>query len=114
MNQSYLKTERLRKSQDYKRVAKMGCKYTTPHFVILVQKNTLNKPRLGLTVSRRVGNAVIRNTLKRHLKEYFRKNKNFLKNNDYLIIARHNSKRLSSRSIINELSALLKTHRSVF
>lgn len=89
----------------------MGCTHNTPHFVILVFKNIFNHPRLGLIVSSRVGNAVVRNNLKRRLKEYFRNNKQMFVNCDYLIIARQNAKDLRTNVIYKELSYFFETYR---
>jgi len=85
----------------------MGCKYSTPHFVLLIYENFLSHPRLGLTVSRTVGNAVVRNKVKRQLKEFFRCHKYLFKNYDYSFIARRSAGRLSSQNVKNELTDLL-------
>jgi ribonuclease P protein component len=85
----------------------MGCKFTTPHFVLLVQDVGLSMPRLGITVSRKVGNAVVRNRLKRILKEYFRNNKENFKNQDYSIIAKRGAAFLSFKDINKEISVFI-------
>jgi ribonuclease P protein component len=97
---------RLRKSWEFKRVDKMGCKYHTPHFVLLIADNSRLYSRLGITVSKKVGNAVVRNRLKRLLREYFRKNCSQLQSSDYIIIAKKNSARVNSSHIQKELSVL--------
>lgn len=107
MNYSYLKEDRIRTPGDYKIVKKMGCKLYTPHFVLFIRKNGLGRPRLGVTVSRRVGNAVTRNRVKRYIKEFFRNNKFKLNNNDYSIIARNSAQILLYDDINKELSIII-------
>lgn len=84
----------------------MGCKYHTPHFVLLIADNDQIYSRLGVTVSKRVGNAVVRNRLKRLLREYFRVNCPQMKSSDYVIIAKRNAAQVNSTHIQNELSVL--------
>lgn len=84
----------------------MGCKLTTPHFVLLVSRNSAAVPRLGITVSRRVGNAVVRNRLKRKVREYFRLHRTDFQNCDYLVIARSRAGKLHQQQIDHHLERL--------
>ena len=86
-------------------VRKMGCKFNTPHFVLLALENNANISRLGITVSRKVGNAVQRNRLKRIIREFFRSRKHLYPAlSDYSIIAKRGTAQLSSSEIIRELN----------
>lgn len=63
----------LKASQDFKRIAKHGQKRVTPAFIMQINKTEASAGfRLGLTVSRKVGNAVVRNRAKRRLREMVR------------------------------------------
>ncbi|MGH7916029.1 MAG: ribonuclease P protein component [Candidatus Binataceae bacterium] len=65
--------DRLHRSADYVLLRRTGARFQTPHFVLYAAKRSESgPPRLGLTVSRRVGKAVRRNRLKRLLRECFR------------------------------------------
>jgi len=95
---------RIRKSWEYQRLKQVGCKYSTPHFVLLVADNVDDVSRLGITVSRRIGNAVQRNRVKRIVREFFRLNRNFIPCcRDYSVIARRGSAQLISSEINSEL-----------
>ena len=114
MENSYPGSLRLRKNWEYRLVGKMGCKFYTPHFVLLAHKNSSNKVRLGVTVSRRVGNAVKRNRVKRLIREFFRVNKfSFTGNIDYSVIARSGSASLSTGNAKQELTEIFRKASSV-
>ncbi len=107
MDKSYPGFYRLRKSWEYHLVKKVGCKYNTSHFVLLVATNNVNNSRLGITVSRKVGNAVQRNRLKRIIREFFRVKKQFYPDlRDYSIIVRRGTASLSSTEINRELNRI--------
>lgn len=98
---------RLRKRYEFHYVYRMGCKLVTPHFLLLYCKGTTGQSRLGITVSRKVGNAVIRNRVKRVVREYFRVNRMHLKTNtDLSIIARRGAGETLTKKLWSELDHL--------
>ena len=65
--------------------------------------------RLGITVSKRVGNAVERNRIKRIVRDYYRLNRDLISGNrDINIIARKYVASLSNREVRDELGKLFK------
>ena len=69
--------QRILKRNSFQKVQAEGRKVVTRYFVFLVRPNDLGWPRLGLTVSRKVGGAVVRNRVKRILREAFRQERPF-------------------------------------
>lgn len=68
---------RIKRRADFLRVQEAGQRATTPHFVLLVAKREEEGPsRLGIVATRKVGNAVQRNRIKRVCRECFRLWKN--------------------------------------
>lgn len=105
---------RLRSSRDYARVAREGVRHRSPHFVLLVaparRGPAARAPagaRLGLTVSRKVGGAVVRNRVKRRIRESFRTRRVRLRALDVVVIARPGAGALSGAAAEAELAELL-------
>lgn len=66
-------------------------------------------PRLGLTVSRRVGGAVVRTRIKRRLREWFRRHRELIPpGKDLVIIARAPAGLASAEELENELASTLE------
>ena len=67
-----------------------------------------DRSRLGLTVSRKVGNAVVRNRVKRRIREWFRRDGRQLAHGfDVVVIARQQAASMSSEQAGRVLSELL-------
>ena len=66
---------RLRKRREFLDVYKRGDSVGAAHFVLYVLENNLPYHRLGITASRKVGKSVVRNRIKRRVREIFRTNK---------------------------------------
>jgi ribonuclease P protein component len=65
--------DRLRRGDEFRRVQRTGARFQTTHFVFYAQRIPgEERSRLGITVSRRVGNAVARNHVKRRVRECYR------------------------------------------
>lgn len=87
----------------------MGRKLHTPHFIVLALEEPGCQTRLGITVSRKVGPAVIRNQVKRWVREFFRINYNNLSMHTSLsIIAKRGAGKLNQSAVDHELSVLLQ------
>lgn len=65
--------------------------------------NVYKQPRLGVTVSKKVGNSVIRNKVKRYIREVFRLNRSWLPAVDINVIARREASVMDFHRIGQEL-----------
>jgi len=64
--------ESLRNSREFRLVYEKGRRYSSPYFNIFVLRTGASEPRLGLTVTKKIGDAVVRNRCKRRLREIVR------------------------------------------
>ena len=71
---AFTKADRILKRSDFLRISRCGIKLQNRYFVVLFCPGRFKRTRLGVTVSKKVGNAVERNRIKRILREYFRLN----------------------------------------
>jgi ribonuclease P protein component len=79
----------------------------TPHFLLLCKENEFDATRVGFTVSKKVGNAVVRNSIKRKLREYYRQNKSLFLPADINIVAKKGAELLAFQHVSTELAAAL-------
>lgn len=81
-----------------------GTRVHCRHFVILVHPSPLTHPRIGVTVSKKVGNAVVRNRVRRRVREVFRQNKSwFPAGQDIVIIAKKRAAEATYDEILKDL-----------
>jgi ribonuclease P protein component len=81
---------RLKRRNDFRRVFQAGQSVANRQFVVVMHdRKAEGPPRIGISVSKKVGKAVVRNRIKRLVKEVTRQFIPYLKaNTDYVIIAR--------------------------
>ncbi len=84
---SFPKGERILKPDDFSRVRKTGKRVSTRSLTIYILPAEPGVRRLGLSVSSRVGNAVVRNRIKRLLREAFRLNKESLPRSSDILVS---------------------------
>lgn len=108
----------LKARKDFQNIAKHGQKWVSKSFIL--QGLPITTPpqavAIGYTVSKKVGKAVIRNKVKRRLREIFKiaAKKQLVKNYFYVIIARRSSDEISFESLEKELTWSLKHLHRLF
>jgi len=105
---AFPKTARLRVRREFLAIQKTGKRRQSRHFVVITSPAWQHRPRLGITASRRFGNAVIRNRMKRMLREFFRvRQARISPVRDILVIPKSAAKELSFAQIVKELEKVL-------
>lgn len=98
------KSARLLKRAEFLKLSRTGAKLQSASFIVISSTNHRSESRLGITVSGKVGNAVIRNRIKRQVREFFRRCRAGLRpGTDILVIARKGAVGLAAPGIESEL-----------
>ena len=101
------KDQRLTKTKDFAAVRREGISWSDPLLVLIARPNSLDVTRFGFSVSSRVGNAVVRNRIKRRLREAARLNQ--VQNGwDLVLIARQNASSADFHRLSQSLTNLLE------
>ena len=78
--------ERFRKRKDFLRIYRRGSRYRGKGFILIYLSNKLQFSRMAVVASKKVGNAVVRNRIKRRFRALFRTNKNLLQGSFDLVV----------------------------
>lgn len=97
----------LKKSQDFEKIIKNNKSFRSRLFFIYVQRHEETNYHFGLSVGKKIGNAVRRNQVKRQLREIISKN-DYQKNFDCIIIVRREINNVNFSEIKTELNEIFK------
>lgn len=104
-----MKILKLKENRDFRRVYNKGTSYVSPYFVIYINKNRRKDVRLGITVGKKIGNAVKRNRAKRVITAAFSNfHPQIAKGYDFVIVARTRILDVKSTTVALSLSKLLQ------
>ena len=104
----------LKNSAEFNRVFKNGRSFANRLLVMYVCKNDLNINRLGISVSKKVGNSVIRHRSTRLIRESYRLSVNMFNSGlDIVVIARTGIKEAGFFEVRDEMLHLAKLHRII-
>jgi ribonuclease P protein component len=97
---TFSRSERLRIASDFDRVYTSGTRIVSSRLMLIFAPSPVGVTRMGLSVSRKIGKAVVRNRVKRLLREAFRLNKHQVrKGYDILLVARKGVEDLKFRQV---------------
>ena len=105
---TFPKSARLRKRADFLQLASAQHKTAVRGFLVVWRENNMQTARLGVTASKKIGCAVVRNRVKRYLREFFRHNRLNMAPVDINIIARRESAFMQFPDIERELNKALR------
>ncbi|MBR2191500.1 MAG: ribonuclease P protein component [Eubacterium sp.] len=102
----------LKKNEDFKKVFDEKKSCANKYLILYYRENELDVNRLGIQVSKKVGNSVVRHRLTRLIRESFRLNENSFKHGlDLVVIARGDAKGKTYKEIEDALLHLGKQSR---
>ncbi len=105
-------SESLKKNQDFKNVYRRGKSYANKYLVMYVLPNQTEGNRLGISVSKKVGNSVIRHHLTRLVRESYRLHEDMFNSGlDIVVIARQSAKDISYHEVESALLHLGGLHK---
>ncbi len=102
------------KNKDFQIVYKKGKSYANKYLVMYVLDNHTEETRLGISVSKKVGNSVVRHRVTRLIRESYRLQESKFQNGyDIVVIARTNAKDKTYQEIESALIHLGKLHNII-
>lgn len=102
-------SESLKKYGDFQRVYKKGKSYANKYLIMYILEQNTQRNRIGISVSKKVGNSVVRHRITRLIRESYRLNETvFVSGLDIVVIARPGAK---ERNFFDIESALLHLGR---
>lgn len=105
-------TESLHNSIHFSNVYKNGESKANKYLIIYILENNTSYNRLGISVSKKVGNSVIRHRVKRLIKESYRlQEKMFNSGLDIVVVARGSSSSISFKEMDSALLHLMRLHK---
>lgn len=118
MDETFGPPERIRKNREFFHLYKKGKRYRGKYFNLVYLSSASSSSRMAVVVSKKVGNAVKRNKLKRWIRTLFRRNKNLFKHPlDIIIIVNKEILEASwpmlQEEYLSAIKSIYKSHSSL-
>lgn len=107
-------SESLKKNHQFQFVYKYGRSYANKYLVMYVKENGADRNRIGISVSKKVGNSVVRHRITRLVRESYRLHEAVFNSGlDIVIVARQNAASVGYEEIESALLHLGKLHHII-
>ena len=107
-------SDSLKKNRDFQNVYRKGKSYANKYLVMYVLKNETEENRIGISVSKKVGNSVIRHHLTRLIRESYRLHEDVFDSGlDIVIIARNSAREIGFHEVESALLHLGSLHKII-
>ena len=105
----------IKKNEEFKKIYEEKNSFATKNLVMYISKNSdVESNRLGISVSHKVGNSVVRHTLIRRMREIFRKNNdNIKKGIDIVVVLRVGSDKQEFFNLNEDFLYLCRKHKII-
>ncbi len=107
-------TESLKKNHQFQYVYKNGKSYANKYLVMYVIENGLEINRLGISVSKKVGNSIVRHRVTRLVRESYRLQESIFNSGlDIVVVARPGAATVGYKEVESALLHLCKLHHLI-
>ncbi|MBO5031162.1 MAG: ribonuclease P protein component [Lachnospiraceae bacterium] len=107
-------SESLKSSRDFKNVYSRAKSYANRYLVMYVLENGLGQNRLGISVSKKVGNSVVRHHVTRLIRESYRLHEDMFNSGlDIVVVARAGARDAKYSDIESALLHVSRLHKNV-
>jgi len=105
-------SEKIKSNEDFKEIYRTGKSYANKFLIMYVRRNNTDNNRIGISVSKKVGNSVVRHRITRLIRESYRLSEDsFLSGLDIVVVARAGAKGKDFSEIESALLHLRKLHK---
>lgn len=107
-------SESLKKNEQFRYVYRCGKSYANKYLVMYVKENGLDKNRIGISASKKVGNSVVRHRIRRLVRESYRLHESIFNSGlDIVIVARQAAASAGYEEMEKALLHLCRLHHII-
>ena len=106
--ESFGKERRILRRAEYLQIYETGRRIAGRSLVFFLRPGTGGAPRLGITITKKTGSSVVRNRLRRRIRELFRRTKPFAASVDVVVNVRPGSEKAADRELAEDFARLAR------